>query len=91
MTLDTWHVTCDMCYVTCDTQVNMVSNFTSLAVMVCEFRCIRDWEERGYSVMNQSVNQLVSNEAVFRAAPATLGVLITKDYKILVLFSRSCG
>ena len=69
----------------------MVSNLTSLAVTVCEFRCIRDWDERGYSVMNQSVNQLVSNEAVCRSAPATPGVLITKDYKILLLFSRSCG
>ena len=61
ITCDTWHLTVDTCLVTCDKwhmihdrwgEVNLLSNFSSLALMVWEWRCFEDFCVSNYELLN---------------------------------------
>ena len=85
MTCDTWHVTRYMWHVTSDTYTWHVflfffwgggwtfsQNFSSLALTVCDLWYYEDLEEKA-----TSVTQLINDEAVYKTAPATPGLLKT--------------
>ena len=74
LTYDTWNETCDMWHVTCDTwhvtrwgEWTFSQTFSCLALTVCDLWYYEDMEEKADSL---------SDEAVYRTAPATLGLLI---------------
>ena len=69
-----WHVTCDMWHVTHDAWhvggvLTFSQNFSSPALPVCDYDIMKIWRKRP---LTKSVN----DEAVFRTAPATPGLLI---------------
>ena len=70
-----WHVTCDMWHVTRDTDTCLGAwafsqNFSSLAPTVCDLWYFEDLEEK-----DDSVNESINDEGVYRTAPATPGLL----------------
>ena len=79
-----WHVTCDTLHVTRDTWhvthemfgggVNILSNFSSLALTVCDLWYYEDLEEK-----DEWPNDWMNHEAVYRTAPATPGLLKIKS------------
>ena len=70
-TRDTWQVvTRDMWHVTCFGVWTFSQNFSSLALTVCDLWYYEDLEEK-----DDSLNQSISDEAVYRTAPATPGLL----------------
>ena len=81
MTRDMWHVTHDMWQVTHDMwhvtgwgRWTFTQNFSSLALMVWEWKCTED-----ISTNHQSLSDLISNGGVYRTAPATPGLLISPN------------
>ena len=77
MTCDTWHVKCDTWHVTRDkwhvTRLGgwiFSENFSSLALTVCYLYHYEDLEKKA-----DSINELMSNKAVYRTASATPGLL----------------
>ena len=66
-----WHVTRDMYG-----GMNILSNFSSLALTVCDLWYYEDLEEKAHW-LTQSMN----DEAVYRTAPATLGLLMRINLK----------
>ena len=79
MTCDTWHMTHDTWHMTHDTWHvwgggwTFSQNFSSLALTVCDLWYYEDLEEK---------DEWINYEAVYRTAPATLGLLKTS----LVIF-----
>ena len=71
VTCDTWRVTYDTWHVTCLGGWTFSQNFSSLALTVCDLWYYEDLEEKA-DWFSQSVNY----KAVYRTAPATLGLLI---------------
>ena len=72
MTRDTWHVTWrDTWHVTCLGGWTFYQNFSSLAITVCDLWYYEYLEEK-----DDSINELISDKAVYRIAPATPGLLI---------------
>ena len=67
---DTWHVTRDMRHMTCLGGWTFSPNFSSLALTVHDLWYYEDLEEK-----DDSINELMSDEAVYRTAPATPGLL----------------
>ena len=80
VTCDTWHVTCDMWHTKYDTWlgVNIFSKF-QLPSSYCLWFMIL-WRSGGKG----SLSELISNEAVYRTAPATPGLL--KIFFFLAVF-----
>ena len=72
VTCDTWHVTRDTWHMTCDTfgEVNIPSKFQLPSSYCLWFMII--WRSGGKGWLSK----WVSNEAVYRTAPATPGLLI---------------
>ena len=70
VTCDTWHVTHDMWHVTGLGGLTFSQNFSSLALTICDLWYYEDLEEK-----DDSLNQSVNDEAVYRTAPATPGLL----------------
>ena len=71
MTPDTWHMTCDMLgRWTCS------QNFRPLALTVCNLWYYEDLEEKA-DLLTDWLNQWINDEAVYRTAPATPGLLKT--------------
>ena len=94
VTCDMWHVTCDMWHVTCDTwhvtcleRWTFPQNFSSLALTVCDLWYYEDLEEKAHWV-NQLMNESINDEAVYRTAPATPGLLIIW-YQVKYFFKES--
>jgi hypothetical protein len=71
------HVTCDMWHVWGGWTFSQ--NFSSLVLTVCDLWYYEDLEESDYGL-----NQWINDEAVYRTAPATPGLLIS-DIDILFL------
>ena len=76
VTRDLWHVTRDMWHLTCDifVWVNILSKFQLQALTVYDLWYYEDLEEKDEWI-NQSMNQSMNDEAVYRTAPATPGLL----------------
>ena len=75
VTLDAWHVTCLGVW-------TFSQNFSSLAPTVCDLWYYEYLEEK-----DDAMNQLISDEAVYRTAQATPGLLIiVKLNKVFKLF-----
>ena len=72
VTHDMWHVTRDMWHVTSD--MLHVTRFSFLAPTVCDLWYHEDLEEK-----DESLNELINHEAVYRTAPATPGLLIRRQ------------
>ena len=72
VTGDMWQVTCDRWHVTCNRlrEVNIFLNFSSLALTAWEWRIVEYLEEKAHSL-----TELMNDEAVYRTAPATPGLL----------------
>ena len=70
VTRDTWHMTRDTLLVTLGGGWTICKNFRSLALLVWPGKWFEDLEEK-----DQSLNQLINDEAVYRTAPATPGLL----------------
>ena len=75
MTCDTWHVTCDMLPVTRDMLwwVNILSKFQLLS-SYCLWSMIL-WRSGGKGSQTELMNEWINDEAVYRTAPATPGLL----------------
>ena len=75
VTRDTWHVTHDMWHVTPDTfgGVNILSKFQLPSSYRLWFMIL--WRSGGKGSLSELINQSMSNEAVYRTAPATPGLL----------------
>ena len=71
VTRDTWHMTPDTWHVTLGGGWTICQNFSSLALLVWARKWFEDLEEK-----DRWLNQLISDEAVYRTAPATQGLLI---------------
>ena len=69
VTRDTWHVTRDTWHMTHSLGWTFSQNFSSLALPVWDWQCIEDIWTKGWH--NKLMNQLISDEAVYRTAPAT--------------------
>ena len=69
VTRDTWHVTCDMFG-----EVNILSKFQLPSSYRLWFMIL--WRSGGKGSPTELINQLMSNKAVCRTAPATPGLLI---------------
>ena len=63
VTRDTWHMTCLG-------GRTFSQNFSSLALTICDLWYYEDLEEK-----DDSINELINEEAVYRTAPATPGLL----------------
>ena len=79
VTGDTWHVTGDRRQVTCDTwhivwDEHSHKNFSSLALPVLNWQCIEDILGKGW------LTDRLNHKPVFRAAPATPGLLTTSQH-----------
>ena len=72
VTRDRWHVTLDIWHVTSLGGWTFSQNFSSLALTVYDLWYYEDLEEK-----DESINQSINHEAVYRTAPATPGLLIT--------------
>ena len=76
VTHDTWHMTrdmwhaCDMWHARCCGGWTFSPNFSSLALTVCDLWYYEDLEEKA-----DGLNQWMNDKAVYRTAPATLGLL----------------
>ena len=68
-----WHVTCNKWHVTCFGRWTFSQNFSSLALTVCDLWYYEDLEEKA-----DWLTHLWSDEAVYRKAPATPGLLNTR-------------
>ena len=82
VTCDMWHVTRDTWHVTCDKWHvwggwTFSQNFSSLALTVCDLWYYEDLEEKDHW-LTQWINELMNDEAVYRTAPATPGLLIRR-------------
>ena len=66
-----WHVTHDMWHVTRFGGWTFSQNFSSLAHTVCDLWYYEDLEEK-----DDSLSESISDEAVYRTAPATQGLLV---------------
>ena len=75
MTRDMWHVTHDMLHVTRLGGWTFSQNFSSQALTVCDLWYYEDLEEKD-EWLNQLMNEWINDEAVYRTAPATPGLLI---------------
>ena len=77
MTCDTWNVTCDMWHVIHRVWWTFYQNFVSLliALTVCDLWYFEDLEEK-----DNWMNQLMNYQRVFRTAPPTPGLSISKSY-----------
>ena len=81
VTCDMWHVTRDIWHMTCDTWHvwggwTSSQIFSSLALTVCDLWYYEDLEEK-----DESLNEWINDEAVYRTAPATPGLLIKAGRK----------
>ena len=76
MTHDTRHMTCDKWNVTSLGGWTFSQNFSFLALTVCDLWYYEDLEEKAHGV-TESMN----DEAVYRTAPATPGLLNTSSKK----------
>ena len=67
-----WHITCDTdtWYVTCLGGWTFSQNFSSLALIICDLWYYEDLEEK-----DDSITESMNDEAVYRTAPATPGLL----------------
>ena len=79
ITCDTWHVTRDMWHWTRDTWhvwggEHSPTIFSSLALTVCDLWYYKDLEEKD-DWLNESMNEWINDEAFYRTAPATPGLL----------------
>ena len=72
VTCDTWHMTNDMWHMTCDRwgEVNLLKNFSSLALTVWEWRCSEDLEEKYVWIYYR-----INDKGIDRTTPATPGLL----------------
>ena len=70
VTRDMWTVTHDMWHVTCLGGLTFSQNFRSLALTVCDLWYYEDLEEKA-----DLMNWFINDEAVYRTAPTTLGLL----------------
>ena len=87
-----WHVTRDTLHVTRDMfgGVKILSKF-QLPSSYCLFLWYYEDIEEKADLLNESMNQWIIDEAVYRRAPATLGLLNTiqkKGLKVWILSSR---
>ena len=71
LTPDMWQVTLNTWHMTHGGGWTISQNFSSLALTVWDLWCLEDWEENDHRL-----NESISNKAVCRTAPATLGLLI---------------
>ena len=83
-TCDAWNVTCDTLHVTCGRRWTFSHNFRSLALMVWVYWCLEDWEAMDLS-LNELINELISDEGIYRTAPATPGLLNILAVLLLLL------
>ena len=76
VTCDRWHVTRDTWQVTHDMLGGWTfsQNFSSLALTVYDLWYYEDLEEK-----DELINELINDEAVYRTAPATPGLLKNID------------
>ena len=76
MTCDTWHVTHDTWHVTRDTLggMNILSKFQLPSSYRLWFMIL--WKYWGKGSLTYQMNELISDKAVYRTAPATPGLLI---------------
>ena len=86
VTHDTWHVTCDTWHVTRDMWHvwggwTFSQNFSSLALTVCDLWYYEDLEEKVHGLTDW-----INDEAVYRTAPATPGLLNTAVFVTIDLF-----
>ena len=95
MTHDTWHMTRDMWHVTRDTWHvtrwggwTFSQNFSSLALTVCVLCYYEDMEKKAHW-LNNLVNQSISDEAVYRTAPATPNLLLKDHAKFIDLNEKN--
>ena len=65
-----WHMTCDTWHVTRLGGWTFSQHFSSLALTVCDLWYYKDLEEK-----DDSLNQLINDEAVYKTALATPGLL----------------
>ena len=87
MTRDLWQVTLDMWHVTHDTfgGVNILSKFQLPSSYRLWFMIL--WRSGGKGWLTEWINDLwINDEAVYRTAPATSGLLIS--YKYIGKFPR---
>ena len=70
VTFDSWHMTRDKWHVTRLGGWTFSQNFSSLALTVFDLWNYEDLEEKAHGL-----NQSMSDEAVYRTAPATPGLL----------------
>ena len=85
VTHDMWHVTCDTWHVTHDTWHvtrwggwTFSQNFSSLALTVFLFMIL--WRYGGKGSLTYRMNELIRDEAVYRTALATPGLLNIYNY-----------
>ena len=87
VTCNMWHVTRDNWHVTCWVGWTFSQNFSSLALTVCDLWYYEDLEEKADSLAHK-----INDEAVYRTAPATPGLLKTQRMWILIeYFCASVG
>ena len=79
LTCDTWHVTPDTWHVTRDMfgVVNILSKFHLPNSYRLWFMIL--WRSGGKGWLNQWINELINDKAVYRTAPATSGLLKKLD------------
>ena len=83
MTRDMWHMTRETWHVGGDE--HSLKNFSSLVLTVCDFRYYEDMEEKADSL------KLINDMAVYRAAPATPGLLnIEMDRCSMIIIILVC-
>ena len=75
VTRDTWHMTRDMWQVTHDTWcgVNILSKFKLSSSNGLGYMML--WISGGKGSLSELINQWINDEAVYRTAPATPGLL----------------
>ena len=86
VTRDTWHVTRDTWHVTCDTfgGVKILSKFQLPSSYRLWFMIL--WRSGGKGSLTDWINQWINDEAVYRTAPATPGLLIIYYSCILIIY-----
>ena len=71
---DMWHMTCDIWHMTHGVAWTFSQNFSCLALMAWDLWCCEYLEEKA-DWLTEWINELMNDEAVYRAAPATPGLL----------------
>ena len=84
MTCDMWHGICDTdtLHVTCLGGWAFSQNFSSLALTICDLWYYEDLQEK-----DGSVTESINDEAVYRTAPATPGLLTINKKNMYLLWS----